>query len=60
MWGYRLGAEKAKRMLFTVDEIHGHEVEQLGLVLQSVPEDTLDAEVKALADRMLFVPKQIG
>ena len=26
IWGYRLTAEKAKRMLFTVDEIHGHEV----------------------------------
>jgi enoyl-CoA hydratase len=56
MWVYRLGAEKAKRMLFTGDRITGREAEAIGLVLKAVPEDQLDAEVEALADRMASVP----
>ena len=56
MWVYRLGAEKAKRMLFTGDRITGREAEAMGLVLKAVPEDQLDAEVEALAARMATVP----
>ncbi|MCP4314850.1 MAG: crotonase/enoyl-CoA hydratase family protein [Hyphomicrobiales bacterium] len=57
MWVYRLGPEKAKRVLFTGDTITGKEAEQMGLVLKSVPADKLDEEVEALADRMAGVPK---
>ncbi|MEM9046878.1 MAG: crotonase/enoyl-CoA hydratase family protein [Pseudomonadota bacterium] len=56
MWVYRLGPERAKRMLLTGDKITGQEAERLGLVLKAVPEDDLDAEVEALADRMASVP----
>lgn len=56
MWVYRIGAEKAKRMLFTGDKIDGVEAERLGLVLKAVPADRLDAEVEALAERMATVP----
>ena len=56
MWVYRLGPEKAKRMLFTGDTIDGKEAEEMGLVLKSVPGDRLDAEVEALAERMAGVP----
>jgi len=56
MWTYRLGAEKAKRMLFTGDKIDGMEAEQLGLVLKAVPAADLDKEVDALAERMATVP----
>jgi enoyl-CoA hydratase len=56
MWVYRLGAEKAKRMLFTGDKITGREAEKMGLVLKAVPDDRLDAEVEALAGRMASVP----
>ena len=42
MWVYRLGAEKAKRMLFTGDKITGNEAAALGLVLKAVPADRLD------------------
>ncbi len=56
MWVYRLGAERAKRMLFTGDKIDGREAERLGLVLKAVPAEELDAEVEALADRMASVP----
>lgn len=56
MWVYRLGAEKAKRMLFTGDKITGREAEELGLVLKAVPDDRLDEEVEAMAERMAGVP----
>ncbi|HSJ27686.1 MAG TPA: crotonase/enoyl-CoA hydratase family protein [Acidimicrobiia bacterium] len=57
MWVYRLGMERAKRMLFTGDLITGEEAARIGLVLESVPESDLDDRVEALADRMASVPK---
>ncbi len=56
MWVYRLGAERAKRMLFTGDRIKGPEAERLGLVYQSVPDADLDQAVEQLAQRMATVP----
>lgn len=56
MWVYRLGAERAKRMLFTGDRIKGPEAEALGLVLKSVPTAELDDEVERLAERIATVP----
>lgn len=56
MWVYRIGAEKAKRMLFTGDTVSGREAEEMGLVLKAVAEDRLDAEIEALAERMASVP----
>ena len=56
MWVYRLGAEKAKRMLFTGDRITGREAEGMGLVLKAIPDDRLDKEVEAIASRMASVP----
>lgn len=57
MWVYRLGPERAKRMLFTGDKISGREAQELGLVLKAVPEHRLDAEVEALAERIAGVPR---
>jgi len=57
MWVYRLGPERAKRMLFTGDKIKGAEAEKLGLVLKAVPAARLDAQVEALAERMAGVPR---
>jgi enoyl-CoA hydratase/carnithine racemase len=57
MWVYRLGAERAKRMLLTGDLVDGREAERMGLVLEAVPEDALDARVQTLAERMAAVPK---
>lgn len=56
MWVYRLGAEKAKRMLFTGDKIDGKEAEAMGLVLKSVAAEKLDDEVESMAQRMATVP----
>ena len=57
MWVYRLGPERAKRMLFTGDLVSGAEAAELGLVLEAVPEAELDARVEALAARMAGVPR---
>ncbi len=56
MWVYRLGPERAKRMLFTGDKIDGKEAERLGLVLEAVTAADLDARVEALAGRIATVP----
>jgi enoyl-CoA hydratase len=57
MWVYRLGAEKAKRMLLTGDTVDGRTAEKMGLVYQAVPAKDLDKAVDALARRMAGVPK---
>ncbi|MCE8515257.1 crotonase/enoyl-CoA hydratase family protein [Ruegeria pomeroyi] len=56
MWVYRLGAERAKRMLFTGDKITGRQAADMGLVLEAVPADKLDDRVEELAARMATVP----
>ena len=43
-------------MLFTGDFCGGKEAEGIGLVLKSVPEEHLDQEVEALAERVASVP----
>ncbi len=57
MWVYRLGAEKAKRMLLTGDTIDGRTAKAWGLVYDAVPAKKLDAAVNALAKRMAGVPR---
>jgi enoyl-CoA hydratase len=57
MWVYRLGAEKAKRMLLTGDLVTGTEAKDMGLVLDAVPEDDLDAAVDRLAARIEGIPR---
>ena len=56
MWVYRLGAERAKRMLLTGDTIDGRTAAEWGLVLEAVPPAQLDARVEELADRIAGVP----
>jgi len=57
MWVFRLGAEKAKRMLLTGDTIDGSTAKAWGLVHDAVPAGELDAAVDTLAKRMAGVPK---
>jgi enoyl-CoA hydratase len=56
MWVYRIGAEKAKRMLLTGDTIDGATAATWGLAIESVPAAELDAAVEKLADRIAGVP----
>jgi enoyl-CoA hydratase len=55
MWVYRIGAERAKRMLLTGDTIDGVTAASWGLG-ESVPAADLDAAVEKLADRLAGVP----
>ena len=56
MWVYRLGAERAKRLLLTGDLIDGKKAEEWGLGT-SVSESILDQEVEKLASRMTSIPR---
>jgi enoyl-CoA hydratase len=56
MWVYRIGAERAKRMLLTGDTIDGKTAVAWGLAVESAPADQLEAAVERLADRIAGVP----
>lgn len=56
MWIHRLGVERAKRYLFTGDELPAAEAARLGLILEVVPDERLGEHVMALARRMALLP----
>jgi enoyl-CoA hydratase len=56
MWAARVGAEKAKRMLFTGDLITGSEAQAMGLVLKAVSQGQLEETVNLLTERIKTVP----
>jgi enoyl-CoA hydratase len=56
MWVYRMGLERAKRWLLTGDEIPAPEAARVGLILETVPDDRLQAHALAFARRMAQVP----
>jgi enoyl-CoA hydratase len=56
MWVYRMGLERAKRYLLTGDEIPAPEAARIGLILETVPDDELQAHAMAFAKRMAQVP----
>ncbi|MGH2807993.1 MAG: crotonase/enoyl-CoA hydratase family protein [Actinomycetota bacterium] len=56
VWVARLGLERAKRYLFTGDEISGREAADMGFVLECVPDDELLARASGLAGRMALLP----
>jgi enoyl-CoA hydratase len=55
MWTYHVGPQWAKRMLLTGDFIDGKTAERIGLVLQAVPADQLEAETHELARRVAMI-----
>ncbi len=57
MWVYRLGAMRAKRLMFTGDLIDGKQALEWGLATDIAPLAELDATVRKLADRIAGVPK---
>jgi enoyl-CoA hydratase len=56
LWVYRIGLERAKRLLLTGDAIDGKSAAAIGLVGKSVPAECLDGEVDTLARRMAQLP----
>jgi len=57
MWIYRIGMERAKRMLLTGDLVDGREAMRMGLVMEAVAEEELDAAIDRMAERMAGMPK---
>ena len=57
MWTFRLGAARAKQLMFTGDLIDGSKAAQWGLANMAVPLAELDAATDALADRIAGVPR---
>lgn len=56
VWVARLGLERAKRYLFTGDELTGTEAARIGMILECVPDDELLARARHLAERMALLP----
>jgi enoyl-CoA hydratase len=56
MWIYRLGAERAKRLLLTGDALDGRKAVDWGLASECAPADELDATAAALAARVAQMP----
>lgn len=56
VWVARLGLERAKRYLFTGDELTGREAAEAGMILECVPDDELDQRATALAHRVAQLP----
>ena len=59
MWTYLVGPQWAKRMMMTGDPIDGKTAERIGLIMQAVPADDLEAEVKRLAGRVANIPLEL-
>ena len=57
MWTYRVGAVRAKQLMFTGDTIKGTQAAELGLANVSVPAENLDEATFALARRISGVPR---
>lgn len=56
MWVYRLGLERAKRLLLTGDALDGRTAAAWGLASEAVPAEQLDAVGLKLARRVALLP----
>ena len=59
MWVYHVGPQWAKRIMMTGDCLWGRDAARIGLVLDAVPVDQLDAAVDELARRISFVDAEL-
>jgi enoyl-CoA hydratase len=56
MWFYRLGLERAKRLLLTGDPMDGKTAAEWGFASGSYPSEQLDAATLALCHRIALIP----
>lgn len=56
LWVFRIGVEKAKRLLFTGDCLSGAEALAWGLATEAPPAGQLDARFEALLERIARMP----
>ena len=56
MWAYRLGPQRAKRLLFTGDSLTGTEALEWGLAIDAPSPERLDQRCEALVTRIARLP----
>ncbi len=56
VWAFRIGIEKAKRLLFTGDCLNGREAVDWGLATECAPAADLDTRFEVLLDRIAQMP----
>jgi enoyl-CoA hydratase len=56
MWAYRLGPQRAKRLLFTGDCLSGAEALEWGLAIEAPQQQDLDERTEILVERIARVP----
>jgi enoyl-CoA hydratase len=56
LWAHRVGAQRAKRLLFTGDSLSGAEAVEWGLAIEAPPADRLDERTEVLLARIAQMP----
>jgi enoyl-CoA hydratase len=56
MWSYRLGPQRAKRLMFTGDSLSGAEALEWGLAIEAPPPERLDERTEILLARIARNP----
>jgi enoyl-CoA hydratase len=56
MWAYRLGLQRAKRLLFTGDSLSGAEALEWGLAIEAPAHEDLDERTEILLERIVRNP----
>jgi enoyl-CoA hydratase len=56
LWAHRVGAQRAKRLLFTGDCVSGREALEWGLAIEAPPPDELEERTDVLLERIARVP----
>jgi enoyl-CoA hydratase len=55
LWAHRIGAQRAKRLLFTGDSLSGAEALEWGLAIEAPPASELQARTRVLVERIARV-----
>ena len=56
LWAHRVGAQRAKRLLFTGDSLSGAEAVEWGLAIEAAPAQELQSRTQVLVERIARVP----
>ena len=56
LWAHRVGAQRAKRLLFTGDCLSGTEAVEWGLAIEAAPAEQLEERTEVLLERIARVP----
>jgi enoyl-CoA hydratase len=56
LWAHRIGAQRAKRLLFTGDSLSGTEAVEWGLAIEAPPGEQLRERAEILVQRIARVP----